>query len=117
MLKRQIKRFLGKFTAFPPEWQQFLAAVSDVYEHCDHDRLLLGRSLELSSKELTDINRQLRGEIEKVKAGRAENRELEKMNKLMVGRELEMIKLKEGIKKLEEEIAQLRGEQVQAGGE
>jgi hypothetical protein len=41
-------------------------------------------------------------------------RELEKMNKLMVGRELKMIEVKEKLSRAEEEIIRLKGEKEPA---
>lgn len=41
-------------------WDDFLAAVSLTYEHYEQDHVLVERSLELSSKELTTQNAQLR---------------------------------------------------------
>lgn len=41
----------------------FLAAVGDAYESADADRLLIERSLDLMSKELTERNAELRNEL------------------------------------------------------
>jgi signal transduction histidine kinase len=56
LLKRQIKRHLGKLEGLPPAWQGFLRAVNDAYEQADADRQLLERSLELTSQELMQVN-------------------------------------------------------------
>jgi len=45
-----------------PMWSSLLQAVSDTYDHNDDDRLLLTRSLELSSKEFSTLNERLRSE-------------------------------------------------------
>lgn len=55
LLKRQIKRHLGK-DKIPPEWESFLHAVDSAYEQFDDDREMLERSLELSSQELMEAN-------------------------------------------------------------
>ncbi|MDP3697654.1 MAG: ATP-binding protein [Candidatus Taylorbacteria bacterium] len=57
-LERQIKRYIGNLSV-PPELSDFLEAVSQTYAHFDEDRTLLDRSLELSSKEFTGLNRRL----------------------------------------------------------
>lgn len=108
VLARQLRRFLGEHPVITPEWQAFLAAVSQSYESNDEDRTLLERSLEISSKELSDINEHLKQEIEVVKSSRAQNEELEKMNRFMIGRELRMSELKQIIRDLEAEIKRLK---------
>src|ERR1051325_5581146 len=54
LLKRQLKRFGGGLDSAPPEWSSFVAAIDEAYNQSDADRLLLERSLELTSKELGD---------------------------------------------------------------
>ncbi len=51
------------------------------------------------SEQITEKTKKLQGKIE----------ELEKFNKLAVGRELKMIELKEEIRKLKEELERLKG--------
>jgi PAS domain S-box-containing protein len=65
VLERQIKRYLGERAVIPPEWLPLLKAVSDAYASSEEDRALLDRSLELSSKEFSETNRQLREAKEK----------------------------------------------------
>lgn len=65
VLDRQIKKFFANTDDIPKECKQFLEIVSHTYEGFDEDRSLLERSLGLSSKELTAINKNL--EIEKAK--------------------------------------------------
>ena len=60
ILERQLKRFLGSLIPFPKEWQDLLSAISETYAHFDEDRALIERSLEVSSKELTEINGSLK---------------------------------------------------------
>ena len=99
VLERQIKKILGEddVAKFPQVWQDFLKAISDTYKHNDEDRALIERSLDLSSKELSENNQKLRGNIA---AEQAKTDELERMNKLMVDRELKMIELKREIEDL-----------------
>ena len=49
----------------PGELKKLFGAISKTYEHFDEDRSLIERSLELSSKELEEINATLRLEVEK----------------------------------------------------
>lgn len=69
-LERQIKRYLGENAVQPPALAEFIAKVNDAYNSADADRLLIERSLELMSKELTERNADLR--IELVERQRAE---------------------------------------------
>ncbi len=62
-LERQIKRYLGNLP-IPQEWSNFLDAIDATYTHFDQDRVLLDRSLELSSKEFIGLNKQLAQEKE-----------------------------------------------------
>jgi signal transduction histidine kinase len=63
LLERQIKRFLGDPAALPPPMAAFVAAVDEAYQAADADRLMIERSLELMSKELTETNAGLRKEL------------------------------------------------------
>lgn len=66
ILDRQIKKFFAvKAEAIPDGWKEFLEIISNTYKGFDEDRSLLERSLGLSSKELTAINKNL--ETEKAK--------------------------------------------------
>lgn len=109
LLARQLRRYLGdSANALSGQWQALLQAVSESYQHSDEDRALLERSLEISSKELGDMNEHLRREIETVKNSKAHNEELERMNKFMIGRELRMAELKDRIRQLTEENNRLQ---------
>lgn len=63
LLERQIKRYLGEKSVLPPDWNLFLAAVDDAYASADADRAMIERSLDLMSRELTERNAELRGEL------------------------------------------------------
>lgn len=51
-LSRQLTRHIKSIHAIPEEWQELLRAISETYENFDKDRLLIERSLEISSHEL-----------------------------------------------------------------
>jgi len=59
LLKRQIKRHLGKMDSIPTEWEKFIDAVNEAYWQMDMDREMLERSLELSSQELLQKNSEM----------------------------------------------------------
>jgi signal transduction histidine kinase len=59
LLRRQLKRFLGKDFTIPTEWKGFIAAVDSAYSDFDTDRELTERSTELSSQELLEANSDL----------------------------------------------------------
>jgi signal transduction histidine kinase len=59
LLKRQLKRFLGRDFTIPTEWKGFIAAVDSAYSDFEIDRELTERSTELSSQELLEANSDL----------------------------------------------------------
>ena len=103
LLKRQLKRHFGDLPRIPAEWQTFVNQVNEAYQGFDADRMLLERSLELSSQELLDTNSEMRavfdaipdlvfrisreGVILKVKAGADGNLMLERH--ALVGKRLQ----------------------------
>jgi serine phosphatase RsbU (regulator of sigma subunit) len=60
LLERQIRRYLKTADVSGAEFQDLFAAISQAYTHHEEDRLLIERSLDLSSQELSDANRALR---------------------------------------------------------
>ena len=62
LLERQLRRsgLLESLKALPEAWQAFLETVHQAYEQSDTDRVMLERSLDLTSKELTQRNADLR---------------------------------------------------------
>jgi serine phosphatase RsbU (regulator of sigma subunit) len=60
LLERQIRRYIKTADISGAEFQDLFAAVSQAYTHHEEDRLLIERSLDLSSQELSDANRALR---------------------------------------------------------
>jgi anti-anti-sigma regulatory factor len=63
LLLRQLKRHIGVLDAIPPNWQAFIDAVNESYHQADVDRALLEHSLDLSSQELLERNRQLQDDL------------------------------------------------------
>ena len=63
LLERQIRRHLGNTATPSAELAAFIAAVDEAYNSADADRLLIERSLDLMSKELTEANAGLRMEL------------------------------------------------------
>lgn len=66
ILQRQFKRVFGENVTIPPALSFFLELVSHTYEGFDEDRVLLDRSLEISSKEYLENNRRLEETRQKV---------------------------------------------------
>jgi len=81
LLERQIKRCLGENAVMTPELKEFLSRVDEAYTSADADRLIIERTLDLMSKELTERNDDLRNELEERQ--RAEKK-LEEAHKYML---------------------------------
>ncbi len=78
LLQRQIERFLvGRVEETPRELAPLLRAIDEAYEGFDADRRLIERSLDISSEELSEINRRLRREISERRQMEAALRESE----------------------------------------
>ncbi len=56
LLARQLRRHFGDGFEAPPEWRGLLDMVNQAYKQADTDRMMLERSLELSSQELTEAH-------------------------------------------------------------
>ncbi|KFE63275.1 ATP-binding protein [Hyalangium minutum] len=94
LLERQLQRFFGEPEKWPAGMESFLKAVSEAYLAADEDRQLIERSLELTSRELTSRNDQLREEL----AGR------ERIEEALLAEKAEQAAL---IRKLEDTHSQL----------
>jgi signal transduction histidine kinase/CheY-like chemotaxis protein len=68
LLRRQLKRCFGGVERVPEECRPFVEAVNDAYRQADVDRVMLERSLELSSEELGEANARLRQAILELQA-------------------------------------------------
>lgn len=58
LLERQMRKYLSGVEE-TPELKRFLRAVSDSYDHGEQDRNLITRSMDISSSELLDKNKEL----------------------------------------------------------
>ncbi len=66
LLQRQIQKHLNA-TNIPVEFLPLLQVISDSYEHYERDRLMLERSMEISSSEMIELNNTLRKETEELR--------------------------------------------------
>ena len=64
LLERQLLRHFGRLDAVPPALGPFLDVLDATYRDADEGRLLVERSLELTSQELNQVNSGLRAQIE-----------------------------------------------------
>src|SRR5262245_26677383 len=63
LLQRQLKQHIGMLDGIPSNWRAFIDVVNETYHQADSDRALLEHSLELSSQELLERNRQLQQDL------------------------------------------------------
>ena len=59
LIKKQLKRSGIVDVNFTPEWNAFLNCVSRAYCDNEQDRYLLERSMEISSREMRELNDKL----------------------------------------------------------
>jgi len=104
ILERQINRYLGGLDNVPDTLKKFLDIVSKTYTDFEKEYALMERSLNISSRELEEINEKLRGDVT---ATKKRERELETLNDLMTDREVKMIELKKEIAALKKGKAQV----------
>lgn len=64
VLARQIRKILGESPELSPQLRTLLKRISDTYTQFDEDHALVERSLELSSRELTAINRSVEEKVQ-----------------------------------------------------
>jgi two-component system, NtrC family, sensor kinase len=96
-LQRQLKKYFSE-NKIPKHLIPFIEAVNDAYINSDEDLKLLERSLDISSKEMTEINTHLREEKSDLEL---QTERLQTANNFMVNRELKMVELKKKIAELE----------------
>lgn len=102
VLERQLKKSFGDLESVPKNIDTFLQLVDKTYDSAEEDRLLIERSLEISSKEMGALNAQLRADSTEL---RKEMAKTERMNEFMVDRELKMVALKKEIAELRKSLA------------
>ncbi|MFT7644642.1 MAG: two-component system sensor histidine kinase VicK [Candidatus Paceibacteria bacterium] len=62
--KRQLVRIFGSLEKVPPEYDEFVQIIDTTYKNFQSEYELMERSLDISSKELTTLNRKLQKEAE-----------------------------------------------------
>lgn len=67
-LARQLNKHFGSEEKIPVELKQLFQTISDTYRHADEDRRLIERSLDISSRELGDLNLALQSERDRARA-------------------------------------------------
>jgi PAS domain S-box-containing protein len=77
LLQRQINKYLGETDSLPQNYQALFNAISESYDHFEKDRKMLERSVELSSKEMIELNNLLRKDIVKLEKNEREIKENE----------------------------------------
>jgi len=60
LLRRQLKKIFGSAEKIPKDFGEIVKVVNEAYFNFDTDRLLLERSIEISSHELVEANSQMR---------------------------------------------------------
>jgi PAS domain S-box-containing protein len=60
LLRRQLKKIFGSADDAPKNFDEIVKVVNEAYFNFDEDRLLLERSIEISSQELVEANSQMR---------------------------------------------------------
>jgi len=68
LLQRQLQKHFGGADQVPGNFVDLLDAISDSYDHYEKDRKLIERSIDISSKEMIELNSQLKKDKEDLKA-------------------------------------------------
>ncbi len=94
ILKRQINKYLKEPDELSGNIGELLKAVSLAYEHFDEDRAFMERTMQISTRELNEVNQRLRGNIE-----------AEKTSKLALEKQrLAMINILEDVSESQDEL-------------
>ncbi len=67
LLQRQLQKHFGRADQIPGNFIKLLDVISESYDHYEKDRKMIERSIELSSKEMIELNSQLKKEKEELK--------------------------------------------------
>ena len=90
LLERQLRSVPGGIDTLPEAYKGMIEAINQSYHQFDEDRLMLERSLELTSQELLERNQQLRhklAESERFQQElRREKEEIANFNNIMLGK-------------------------------
>lgn len=94
LLDRQVQKYLGGLLPNDDEFKKLLNAISETYDHYEKDRKLIERSIELSSKEMIDLNSELRREKEELRKAHKELKTLfENINEVLFTVDMNAYKL------------------------
>lgn len=114
ILQRQIRKILGRDAEISPDMKDLLETVSETYQHYDDDRYMLERSIELSSKELLENNKNLKlqkqelentlEELISTQQQLAESEKLAKMSKMLAESNEQILQQQEETKAAYEEL-------------
>ncbi|MEO5563633.1 MAG: PAS domain S-box protein [Chitinophagaceae bacterium] len=72
LLIRQLQKHFGETDDIPGCFKKLLEVISESYDHYEKDRKLIERSIELSSKEMIELNIELKKEKEELKKAHKE---------------------------------------------
>ncbi len=62
LLHRQLQKYYGSIEQAPEKFLKFLEVISQSYDHYEKDRKMMERSIEISSKEMIELNNSLQTE-------------------------------------------------------
>ena len=101
LLESQLIKVFGSMAQVPPGLDVFLKLVSEAYDRAEEDRHTIEHTMKLSSKELAELSAKTHVDSQKLQEALIET---ERINKLMIDRELKMIELKEQLARLQGEL-------------
>ena len=94
LLQRQLQKHFGKADQVPENFIKLLNVISESYDHYEKDRKMIERSIELSSKEMIELNSQLKKEKEELKKAHKELKTLfEDINEVLYSVDMVSYKL------------------------